>query len=253
MRLVAIISAWSDTMELLPHCINNISRVVNKVIVMYSETSNKGQRDDRITELVFSKLPCQWVKCEPDLKLSCHQNETNKRNAGLKIAKEQGFTHFLILDADEFYDADEFLREKTRMEEKNINGIVCPLKVYIKDPTLQCDDHTLVPAIHRLYANTQVGNFKHYPFTTDAEGHTHIDPTRRCNIFDRIEMSPMTMHHFSYVRKDIDMKINNSSANLYRSKQTIHEELRDAKPGYKSKLYHRELIEVPNHFNIPAL
>lgn len=250
MRLVAIISAWSDTVEILPFCINNLSQVVNKIIVVYSEISNKGVKDDRITELVFSKLPCQWVNLEPELSMTSHDNETRKRNFGLKLAKEQGFTHFLIADADEFYHQDEFLREKTIMEEMNLNGLVCRVKVYIKKPTLQCDDHTLVPFIQKLYHNSQVGSFKHYPFNMDNEGNVHIDPTRRVNCFDRIQMSPMYMHHLSYVRKDIDLKIDNSSANLKRSRQVIHDELRDAKPGYVSKLYHKELIEVPNYFNI---
>lgn len=250
MRLVCIISAWSDTKEILPFCIQNLIQVVNKIIVVYSNTSNKGVKDDTITELVFSKLPCQWVNLEPELSLTSHDNETRKRNYGLKLAKEQGYTHFLIADADEFYHADEFQREKTRMEERNLNGLVCRVKVYIKDPTLQCDDHTLVPFIQRLHPGTQVGNFKNYPFNVDSEGNVHIDPTRRVNYYDRIEMSEIYMHHMSYVRKDIDMKIDNSSANLKRSRQVIYDELKEAKPGYTSKLYHRPLVQVPNHFNI---
>jgi hypothetical protein len=253
MRIAAIISAWSDTKELLPFCIENIAPVVNKVIVVYSETSNHFNHDDSITELVFSKLPCQWVKLEPEAGRSPHDNETRKRNFGLEMARVQGFTHFIVMDSDEFYTQDEFQKEKTRMEEKNLNGIVCPLKVYIKEPTLWCEDHTLVPAIQRLYKNTTIGNYKHYPFNVDSEGNSHIDPTRRINCFDRIEMSEMYMHHFSYVRRDIDMKINNSSANLRRSASVINEELQNAEPGYKSKLYHRELKQSENIFNISIL
>lgn len=250
MRLVAIISAWSDCLELLPKCIMNIAPVVNKVIVVYSTMSNRGNEDDRINELVFSNLPCQWVNLEPALGFSCHENETRKRNFGLRLAKEQGFTHFIVLDSDEFYKQDEFLKEKLRIEEKGLNGLVCKLKVYIKTPTLHCDDHTLVPFIHRLYHNTQLGSYKHYPFNVDEEGNVHIDPTRRINIFDRIEMSDIYMHHFSYVRNDIDLKIDNSSANLRRSRELIYDELENARPGYISKLYHRTLTEAPNYFNI---
>lgn len=250
MRLIAIISAWSDTKELLPFCIENLSPVVNKIIVVYSTVSNRGNKDDSISELVFSKLPCQWVNYEPELGLACHENETRKRNFGLKLAKEQGYTHFLIADSDEFYKQDEFLREKNRIEENNLNGLVCSLKVFIKDPTLCCDDHTLVPFIQRLKPDTQVGNYKNYPFNLDAEGHVHIDPTRRVNHFDKVEMSDICMYHYSYVRKNIDLKINNSSAKLDRSRNVIYEELQNAKPGYTSKLYHRTLSEVPNYFNI---
>lgn len=250
MKICAIISAWADTKSLLPACIENIRPVVDHVIVVYSDNSNHFNFNDGITELVFSKLPCQWVKLEPEPGRSPHDNETRKRNFGVEMAKVQGFSHIIVMDADEFYIQDEFKAEKERVDRYNLNGIVCPLKVYIKNPTLWCEDHTLVPAIHKLFKNTTIGNFKHYPFNVDAQGNSHIDPTRRINCFDRIHMSEMFMHHLSYVREDIEMKIVNSSANLRRSRDVIHEELANAKPGYHSKLYHRELKECENIFNL---
>lgn len=250
MRLAVIISAWSDTKELLPFCIRNFESVCNKIIVVYSTTSNRGNHDSSIRDLMAMNLTCEWVNYEPDLGLSCHENETRKRNAGIKIAKEQGFTHFLIADADEFYHQDEFLKEKQRIEEYNLNGLVCRLKVYVGKPTLCCNDHTLVPFIHKIHTETQMGGFKNYPFAYDEQGKAHIDPTRRINQYLGIAMSDIYMHHYSYVRKDINMKIQNSSANLENSRAVILEEIRESKPGYVSKLYHQPLEEVPNYFNI---
>lgn len=251
MKTVAIISAWADTKELLPYCVENIRPVVDGVIVVYSEYSNHFNHDDSLCELVFRKLPCQWIKLEPEIGRSAHDNETRKRNFGLEAAKNQGFTHFIIMDADELYIREEFVAEKQQIERFNLNGLVCPLKVYIKSPTLWCEDHTLVPFIQKLNRHTTIGNFKQYPFNMDKDGNAHIDPTRRINCFDRIQMSSIYMHHFSYVREDIDMKINNSSARLSRSKDNIYADLDNAKPGYVSKLYHRELKECPNYFNLP--
>lgn len=250
MKLAAIICAWTDTKELLPFCINNIAPVVDKVIVVYSETSNHWNKDEGITELVFSKLPCQWVKLEPELGHSPHANETRKRNFGLQTARAQGFSHFIMMDSDEFYSQEDVKQEKERMEKGNINGLVCRTKVYIKSPTLCCEDHTLVPFIHKLFHNTILGCYKHYPFNVGENGQSHIDPTRRPNIFDRIEMSEIYMNHYSYVRSDINLKIMNSSANLRRSSSVILEEMEQAKPGYMSKLYHKELKECENYFNI---
>lgn len=255
MRLIAIINAWADTAELLPYCIKNIAPVVTKVLVIYSEVSNKGQRDDRITELVFDKkdpLPCQWYNWEPIPICAAQENERRKRNIGIKLAKEQGFTHFLMMDADEFYIQEEVQKEKNRIERDGLNGLVCPLKVYIKSPTLRTDDHTLVPFIQRLNQDTELGSFPNYPFNRDKEGNVHIDPTRRVNHTSKIEMSEIFMHHFSYVRKDINMKINNSSANLNRSREMILRELENAKPGYVSELYHKQIEETENIFNLPV-
>lgn len=251
MKVAAIISAWSDCKELLPYCIENIAPVVDGVIVVYSEYSNHFNHDDSLTELVFKRLPCQWVKLEPEKGRSPHDNETRKRNFGLEAARNQGFTHFIIMDSDEFYIRDEFLAEKENIERFDLNGLVCPLKVYIKSPTLWCNDHTLVPFIQKLNRHTMIGNFKNYPFNLDSEGHSHIDPTRRINCFDKISMSSIYMHHLSYVRENIGMKIANSSANLRRSESVIMEELQNAKPGYMSKLYHNEIKECPNYFNLP--
>lgn len=251
MRTAAIISAWADTKELLPYCIENIAPVVDGVIVVYSEYSNHFNHDDSLMELIFRRLPCQWLKLEPEMGRSCHDNETRKRNFGLEAAKNQGYTHFIIMDSDEFYIQDEFLAEKEVIERFDLNGLVCPLKVYIKSPTLWCEDHTLVPFIQKLNRTTLIGNFKQYPFNQDSQGNSHIDPTRRTNCFSGIQMSSIFMHHFSYVRENIDMKIANSSANLRRSEAVIKEELENARPGYVSKLYHRELKECQNYFNIP--
>lgn len=252
MRLAALINAWSDVTELLPYCIQNISPVVDKVIVLYSVTSNHGVKDDSIMELIFrNDLDCQWVNIEPTPGLAPMMNEITKRNYGIKLAKDYGYTHFISMDGDEFFKQDEFLKEKNRFNESNLNGLVHPLRVHIKSPKLWCEDHTLVPGIQRLYHNTQVGTYKHYPFNQDKDGHSHIDPTRRVNCFDRIEMSSVYMYHMSYVRKNIDLKINSSTANLRRSREVIYQELANAKPGYMSKLYHKELKECENYFNIP--
>lgn len=250
MRLSVIINTWADTAELLPHCIDNYLPVCDDILVIYSDKSNHGVTIPFMVPMGHERV--KYFQLEPDASLTPLQNETRKRNFGIDKAREQGSTHFLMSDADEFYLQSDFLREKNRLETNGLNGFVCRLKVYIKEPTLWCNDHTLVPFIHKLHPNTCVGPFKYYPFTIDDKGQSHIDPSRRINYSNKVEMSGMFMHHFSYVRKDIELKINNSSANLRNSAQTIRDELRDAKPGYVSKLYHRELVTSPNYFNIPS-
>lgn len=250
MRLSVIINAWADTAELLPHCINNYIPVCDNVIVVYSNMSNRG---NIIPFMVpFGHENVQYFHCEPLMNITPLQNETRKRNFGIQKAKEFESTHFLMSDADEFYEQDQFAKEKERIESRNLNGLVSSLRVYIKEPTLSCEDHTLVPFIHKLLPNTCVGAHKYYPFAVDKQGNAHIDPSRRVNYTSRIEMSSAVMHHYSYVRQDIELKINNSSANLRKSAQVIREEMMDAKPGYISKLYHRELVTSPNYFNLPT-
>lgn len=251
MRLVSIINAWIDAIELLPFCLENHLKFCDHVIVVWSMKSNQGNYDDGFLKFIVDYKNDGRVtfhQLEPAKGLTALANETRKRNNGIDIAKKSGFTHFLIADQDELYDPGQMNKDKS-MFDHGLNGLVHRLHVYIRDPTLWCDDHTLVPGIHKLTNGVSVGSFKGYPFAYNSDGHALIDPSRRPSCTG-IRMSETICHHYSYVRKDINLKINNSSANLKRSKSVILEELRDAKPGYTSRLYHQELKECPNYFGI---
>lgn len=252
-RLVSIINAWSDTVELLPFCIDNHLQFSDAVIVVVSAMSNHGNTDSVMADFIRNyplNARVLFEHFEPFLKYIPRVNEAAKRNFGIQRAIENPykFTHYLMADADEFYIPEDVQKEKKRLS--CVNGLVCRTRVYIKTPKLWTEDHTLVPFIQRLHTTSVVGNFKYFPFAYDESGAAHIDPTRRPNFTNGIEMSDIICHHFSYVRKNIDLKINNSSANLRRSVKIIYEELHDAKPGYVSKLYHSPLKESENLFNI---
>ena len=249
MYIAAIFNVWNDCIELLENAVAYIP--AHEIIIVWSKYSNRGEeatgeyfKVNNVHERVH------YVQCEPDSFNNPHENETRKRNAGLEKAKELKCSHFVMCDADEFYDWDEFMKTCWHVIDNDLNGSVHPVKVYVGKPTLWCEDHTLVPGIQKLYPDTQLGAFKNYPFAYDAQGNAHIDPTRRTNQTTGIEMSPFYMHHMSYVRRDIDLKIRNSSANLRRSEAAIKRDIANAAPGYMSELYHRELKECENLFNI---
>lgn len=253
MKLVSIINAWHDALELLPSCIDNHLSFCDDVIVIWSSKSNHGKSDGGAM-LEFISTYKKYVKfhqVEPDPRYKPLVNETRKRNYGIELAKKLGYSHFLLADQDEFYYAPAMNSEKERFDNPNLNGLVHKLKVYIKSPTLWCEDHTLCCGIHKLTKDVYAGNFKDYPFAYDAAGQAHIDPSRRLSFTSGIEMSQVYMNHFSYCRKNINLKIENSSANLRRSKEVIYEELRMAKPGHVSLLYHKPLKETENIFNLP--
>jgi hypothetical protein len=252
MKLCTIINAWTDTLCLLPFCVENHLTFSDGVIVVWSETSNKGQKDDRIKEFVYGHTFSDVIfhQLEPIQGILPLMNETRKRNSGLDVARQHGFTHFIIADADEFYVTKEVEWEKKRFEAKDLNGLVCGLNVYIKSPTLMTDDHTLVPFIHKLTPKIKCGEFRGYPFAYDDKKQAHIDPSRRLNVDVGIRWSEIKMRHMSYVRDNIMMKIMNSSAKLENSKDVIARDLENARPGYISELYHQPLQEVDNIFNI---
>lgn len=246
-KLISIVNLW-DGGELLPYLMDATLPHVDEMIVIYSNLSNYGER----IEHYFYELPAfvTLVNWEPSIKMPAHKNEVAKRNYGLKYAIDRGATHILMQDMDELYMPDDFEREKERVYMNNLNGLVCGLRCYFKEPTLWCHDHTLVPFIQKVTPGLQFGSFKHYPFAYDKHGNAHIDPTRRLSHTRLIEWSDIVMHHFSWVRKDIDRKINNSSARNNILKSTIKEDLANASPGYYCKFYRNELKACDNHFDI---
>lgn len=247
-KLAAIFNAWADCTDLLAKSVANISPVVDLVIVVWSERSNRGE--DRPFLFSSDDPKVVMIRVEPMKHLAAAKNETMRRNAGLDYARASLCTHFLVMDADEFYVQEDVTREKVRIEQENLNGLVCGLRVYIKEPTLWCEDHTLVPFIQKMTPEVTLGDYRHYPFAYDKDRQCHIDPTRRPSHAIRIGWSNVVMHHFSYVRFDMDLKIRNSSANLERSREVIENEMREARPGWMSLLYHRELKECKDLFNI---
>jgi hypothetical protein len=251
MKLCSIISVWSDCLELLPFCIENHLQFCDGVIVVWSASSNHFVKDDRMLQFVATHKYDRVLfhQLEPSRNLRPLINETRKRNQGIEVAKREGYSHFFIADADEFYLPSDVERDKKLFEQSEINGIVCRLKVYVGRPTLWCEDSTLVPFIHRLTPQIKCGRIHDYPFAYQNKVAV-IDPSRRLSEVHRIIMSDTIMHHYSHVRKDIGMKFRNSTAKLSNRLATIKLDIQRAKPGYVTQFYGRPLQESPNYFDI---
>lgn len=255
MRLASIVSAWADTLSLLPKCIENHLQFSDAVIVCWSVKSNHGVVDDRMLRFVVT-APYERVlfhQVEPIInrKGDLLFNETRKRNEGLRVAKAHGFSHYIIADADEMYLPEQVQIAKSEFNDSNLNGLVSYIRVFIGKPTLWCvDPNTVVPFIHKLKPKTEVGKFQEYPYAYKATGIAQIDPSRRVNEITGIRYSTVEMFHYSYVREDINMKIQNSTAKLVRMEKAIRADMAYAKPGWKSHIYNRELKECENYFGL---
>lgn len=257
MKICAIYNVWDDY-DLLALSIDRIVPLVDGVIVVWSHYSNYGEEGSsaQFKELVHS------IRLEPTRTISIPDNERRKRQIGLDKARELGYTHFLMMDADEFYDPQEFLNEKKRIEENDLLGLVCRVKCYFRSPTLTIGyDTTLVPFIHKITPGLRFEFNKKYPFAwTTLNGvafteskQIRIDPTRSMNINSGVEWSDITMHHYSWVRSDIKKKIRNSTARMNIERSTIVSDYVNACPGYFCQFYGKKLEETPNVFGLPDI
>jgi hypothetical protein len=258
MKLCAIIHCWDDW-DLLRHSYEKIRPLVDGVIIIASEVSNYGETstipypwcDDVHLYQVYADDELWVEEIDPPYNHPMH-SETFKRNFGIKKAIERGYTHFITMDADEFYDPDQFTAAKKYLNDNpHLNGLVVESYVYFKSPTLTIGkDITLVPHIHKLTPAIKHEFNKQYPFAWEGK-QIRIDPTRSLNINSGVEMFECPMHHFSWVRKDYQKKIRNSTARANLQRSTILQDLVNAKEGYFCEFYQKRLIRVSNRFGIP--
>jgi hypothetical protein len=244
MRLAAIYNVW-DGDELLEGSIKQIYDYVDLIIIVWQDVSNYGEHyAPKFSEFLSKSEKTIFHYYYPKRK-NGYENEIQKRQIGLEIAKQQNCTHFLHLDCDEYYE--DFKEAKEEYIKRGTKGSVCGIYTYFKNPTyrLETPDGYYVPFIHELKPGTQVGVRK-YPF--------YVDPTRKINEKDVIKLE-IYMHHFSWVRKDIQRKARNSSAKINLERGTLLKDyycntLCSNPSGFYLKDFDKKIILVPNRFNI---
>jgi len=246
MKLCAIYNIWADW-DWLYHSVENIRPVVDGVIIIASEKSNYGE----FCEVPFWGRDYLYER-EPAFNHPMH-SETEKRNYGLGIAKEKGYTHFIMMDADEFYDPEQFLKEKQRfIDNPDLAGLVCASRVYVKSPSLTIGlDTTRVPFIHKITPTLKHEFNRSYPFAWEGKA-IRIDPTRSLNINSGVEWSDIVMDHYSWVRSDINRKIRNSTAKANIERTNIAQSFLRLKEGDICELYPgKPLVRVPVKYGLP--
>lgn len=241
MKLAAIYNVW-DGDEFLLQSMRSVKEGVDLFIIIYQNVSNFGEHyspEENIHKICEEFKNVATQKYFPK-QLGGFNNEINKRNLGLSLAKEFGCTHFLHMDCDEFYK--DFSAAKQNFIDSGANGSVCKLFTYFRWPTLrfETEDGYYVPFIHKLDAETFAGANK-YSF--------HVDPTRKINQ-ENVILLPNFMHHFSWIRIDINRKIRNSSAKNNLARGTMLESYNDSRlgAGFYVKDYDKKLIEVEDFF-----
>jgi hypothetical protein len=253
MKLAAIYNVWHDW-DLLRLSVANMQKCVDGVILVVSEYSNYGERDQSFRiEFDMGIAGCSHFIKEPDQKLKPVDNERAKRNYGLEIAKKAGYTHFIMMDCDELYEPEQVKEDLKEFEYHKLNGLVCGSQVYFKSPQLTIGiDTTLVPYIHKITPELKFEWNKAYPMAW-VDGQIRIDPTRQLNITSGVRWSQTVMHHYSWVRRNIEVKIRNSTARSNIERSTLRQDYLSAKEGYFVNFYGKSLVRAQVDFKIPEM
>lgn len=209
-----------DCEELLEPSINCIRHLVDYISVVYQTESNFGYKCSNDLLPILESLKQKGLIDElclfkPNIDLSVVENpsflEVEKRNIGLELSRKNGCTHHMSMDCDEFYIPKEFAYMKSVMESDMFDGSTCQHFQFYKDSIYKLDppenDH--VSTIYRIYNDTKfVFRCNTAPVGTDP---TRQTTNKKYRIFSRDEIN---MYHLSFVRKDIRIKLMNSSARI---------------------------------------
>jgi hypothetical protein len=231
-----------DGEELLEHSIRSIRGQVCYVCVVYQTVSNFGNPchaglEKKLRGLQDAGLVNELIHFDPsERSFEKHErreliskratdrdlggatvnevgrqffNELTKREIGRQACSKFGCSHFMSMDADEFWLDKELAYAKRIMLERNYEGACCQMRFFFRFPTeelLPHDDLNHVPVLYKIADNMPFRLACPYPALLDPT--RKLENLRRFHIFERNEVE---MYHYSMVREHIQSKLINVS------------------------------------------
>jgi hypothetical protein len=198
---------------------------------------------DELHRLKKIGLVDELIEFKPNFACYAREQECEKRNMGIELMKQKGYSHVLNMDSDEFYDPEQFAYAKDVIDKKKYLVTYCTYVNYFKnfEYYLKYPFVPFVPFICSTY----------FKFKYEGAAPGPSDPTRRVdnpwNLATYIfEPEEIRMHHLSWCRKDIRKKLINWSAKNHFSEELIEKAVRvweNWKEGDTATL----LFNVPNN------
>ncbi len=203
-----------DGFELLEGSIKQIRQQIDYISVVYQTVSNFGNPCDPELLPLLERLKSEGLIDElfeysPKINKGGHFNEIQKRNIGLALSQGAGCTHHMSMDSDEYYIPSEFENLKKTIIDGDYDSSYCQMQTYYKSW-----DYALDPA-ETYYVSLifKIKNDSNYVLM--APSPVLVDPTRRMSPTNKhivLERKDIQMHHGSYIRNNIRIKLSNSSS-----------------------------------------
>jgi hypothetical protein len=197
-----------DGSELLPQSIDCIRAVADVVIVVYQTKSNYGNYLGFDLKARLEAMDIDVLYHYEPVAGTGAFNECNKRNVGRILAEQQGADVFITVDCDELYNKQQLRDALAAFVASGKDASACQMQTYYKtsDYRYATPEEYYVPLFYKLGMNRVFKEYTQWPVLAD--------PTRKLAsnnvlVFSREQIE---MHHLSYVRDDIRMKLVNSSA-----------------------------------------
>jgi len=189
--------------ELLLDSLKRLRKQASYIIITFQKLSNVGNKADESLTNVLQNIDRDLfdviVEFIPNLSKSAKQNETDKRQLGLKFARKSNCTHFMSTDCDEFYCDNQFEAAKELIIQNGYKSTACELVNYFHSSKYKMIEKTrYVPFIY------EIGFFTR--FNIKKKLYVNVDSSRVCRTdsFYLFQPEELLMHHMSYVRKNVN-------------------------------------------------
>lgn len=234
--------------ELIKSITYELRDTVDFIVICLQQNSYHGDpiKEKDVKEIEYLKemnLIDEIIWFEPenfhkddDPKTAPRLIEADKRNFILDYLEHvQHCSHSIVIDSDEFYDHDDFLNAKNLISANDdIHVTYCQYINYYRD-----------------YKHLLVWPYKCYvPFITESSYRFNFndrsfvypsDPTRRYhmemtsgNKFHMMPFKLVKMHHLSWIRRDIEHKIDSwSSKKIFENVQGLRDAILDRYYNYR--------------------
>lgn len=240
---------WTgDDVDMLIRSIEQHKEHVDMIVIGIQGVSNIGEHGLHSDDVVYQYLKllpdgCRIIHFEPNLSLSTKQNERNKHNDMIEIAKDFNCTHFILSAADHFYSKEMFDYGKNVMQTTDVDVILTRMRTYYKQYNWILDpiEEYYMPFIHKLTVNTEITTRVKYPVV--------VDPSVKVSTAQKFHIASdeYLMDHYSMVRMDIEKKFRNAASSIRWTKedvQTFINEYKNAKVGDSIKYFQgRKIVE----------
>jgi len=232
--------------------ISSNQTALDHISIVWQDISNAGEPItkhalDVLMEAAESGLIDEVIQYHPDLSNQRVKNETQKRQIGLDAARAAGATHFLSLDADEFYRPKEILKARDEIDKNGWKSTSVSSFLHVKRPIYRALDKTCCCFITEISSDTQMGATS-FPCP-------HIDPSRKMTAslehHHHFSVELVAMYHMNLVRRDLDQKLRNSSTVNTVFLKKVADAVSGWEPGYPLKFPNKGDIhfeQVGNEF-----
>lgn len=246
MKLIALYTVFNGT-ELLDGSIARIIDHVDEILVCYQTVSNTGIKSLEPLEWIKSSRyqnRIKFIEWNPNLSKSTKQNEVDKHNFMLSFARRSGFSHYLLMACDHYYDTNQFADAIHKLIQSPVDVTATQMYTYYKQINWRLEpiEDYCMPFICKIRDGVYFHYGLKYPVKTDPS----VVMTK-CDSFRLFSESEIMLHHYSMIRVDIKNKFANAAASIRWKPEQIERfisEYENAQPGDSINYFQGRKITV---------